>query len=80
VAHDPCRAQKLHPGKFLFSRTRWNTRVAAMLSGRGPAHRTNRQFENERSPVSTILRSVKRAMAGEYSREFSAKVSNGQGL
>jgi hypothetical protein len=38
----------------------------------------NRQFENDRSPVSTIVKGVKRAMAGEYSREFLAKVFNGR--
>jgi len=32
------------------------------------------QFENDGSPVSTIVKGVKRAMAGEYSRELSAKV------
>src|SRR6218665_2315319 len=31
------------------------------------------QFENDGSPVSTIVKGVKRAMAGEYSREPSAK-------
>ncbi len=36
------------------------------------------QFENDNSPVSTIVKSVKRAMAGEYSRELSAKVFKGQ--
>lgn len=36
------------------------------------------QFENDGSPVSTIIKSVKRAMAGEYSRELSAKVFKGQ--
>lgn len=36
------------------------------------------QFENDGSPVSTIIKSVKRAMAGEYSRELSAKVFAGQ--
>ena len=30
------------------------------------------QFENDGSPVSTIVKGVKRAMAGEYSRELSA--------
>jgi DNA invertase Pin-like site-specific DNA recombinase len=32
------------------------------------------QFENNGTPTSTIIKSVKRAMAGEYSRELSAKV------
>ncbi len=36
------------------------------------------QFENVGSPVSTIVKGVKRAMAGEYSRELSAKVFAGQ--
>ncbi len=35
------------------------------------------QFENDGSPVSTIVKGVKRAMAGEYSRELSAKVFQG---
>jgi DNA invertase Pin-like site-specific DNA recombinase len=35
-------------------------------------------FENDGSPVSTIVKSVKRAMAAEYSRELSAKVAAGQ--
>lgn len=36
------------------------------------------QFENDGSPVSTIVKGVKRAMAGEYSRELSLKVFAGQ--
>jgi DNA invertase Pin-like site-specific DNA recombinase len=36
------------------------------------------QFENDGSPVSTIVKGAKRAMAGEYSRELSAKVFAGQ--
>lgn len=36
------------------------------------------QFENDGSPTSTIVKSVKRAMAGEYSRELSVKVFAGQ--
>lgn len=35
-------------------------------------------FENDGSPISTIVKSVKRAMAGEYSRELSTKVFAGQ--
>lgn len=35
-------------------------------------------FENDGSPTSTIIKSVKRAMAGEYSRELSVKVFAGQ--
>ena len=36
------------------------------------------QFENDGSPVSTIVKGVKRAMAAEYSRELSSKVFAGQ--
>lgn len=36
-------------------------------------------FENDGSPFATIVKGVKRAMAGEYSRELSAKVFAGQG-
>ncbi|QDV25890.1 recombinase family protein [Aureliella helgolandensis] len=35
-------------------------------------------FENDGGPTSTIIKSVKRAMAGEYSRELSTKVFKGQ--
>ncbi len=35
-------------------------------------------FENDGSPISTIVKGVKRAMAGEYSRELSTKVFAGQ--
>jgi DNA invertase Pin-like site-specific DNA recombinase len=41
-------------------------------------HYCGEQFENDGSPVSTIVKGVKRAMAGEYSRELSAKVFIGQ--
>ena len=36
------------------------------------------QFSNDGSPSSTIIKSVKRAMAAEYSRELSKKVFAGQ--
>jgi len=36
------------------------------------------QFDNDGSPMSTIVKGVKRAMAGEYSRELSVKVFTGQ--
>jgi DNA invertase Pin-like site-specific DNA recombinase len=36
------------------------------------------QFENDGSSFSTIVKGVKRAMAGEYSRELSVKVFAGQ--
>jgi hypothetical protein len=48
---------------------RWNTRAEATVSGI--------QFENDRNPVSTIVKGVKRAVAGEYRREFPVKVFNG---
>jgi DNA invertase Pin-like site-specific DNA recombinase len=37
-------------------------------------HYCAEQFENDGSPTSTIVKSLKRAMAGEYSRELSNKV------
>lgn len=40
-------------------------------------HYCAEQFENDGSPASTIIKSVKRTMAGEYSRELSAKVFRG---
>lgn len=40
-------------------------------------HYCAEQFENDGSPFSTIVKGVKRAMAGEYSRELSAKVFQG---
>ncbi|MEP5762383.1 MAG: recombinase family protein [Litoreibacter sp.] len=36
------------------------------------------QFENDGSPMSTVVKGLKRAMAGEYSRELSQKVFTGQ--
>tara|TARA_B100000683_G_C12494198_1_gene555658 strand:+ start:1256 stop:2860 length:1605 start_codon:yes stop_codon:yes gene_type:complete len=36
------------------------------------------QFENDGSTTSAIIKNVKRAMAGEYSRELSSKVFKGQ--
>jgi len=41
-------------------------------------HYCAEQFENDGSVGSTIIKSVKRAMAGEYSRELSVKVFAGQ--
>jgi DNA invertase Pin-like site-specific DNA recombinase len=35
------------------------------------------QFENDGSPTFNIIKSVKRSMAGEYSRELSTKVFQG---
>lgn len=36
------------------------------------------QFANDGSPISSIIKSIKRMMAGEYSRELSVKVFKGQ--
>jgi DNA invertase Pin-like site-specific DNA recombinase len=41
-------------------------------------HYCAEQFENDGSLSATIFKSMKRAMAGEYSRELSAKVFAGQ--
>lgn len=41
-------------------------------------HYCAEQFENDGSLAATIIKSMKRAMAGEYSRELSAKVFAGQ--
>ena len=41
-------------------------------------HYCAEQFENDGSPYSTIVKGIKRAMAGEYSRELSTKVFAGQ--
>lgn len=41
-------------------------------------HYCAEQFENDGGPTSTVIKSVKRAMAGEYSRELSSKVFKGQ--
>jgi len=40
-------------------------------------HYCGEQFENDGSPASTIIKSVKRTMAGEFSRELSGKVFRG---
>ncbi|SEH93999.1 recombinase family protein [Pseudomonas asplenii] len=41
-------------------------------------HYCAEQFSNDGSPVSNIVKSLKRMMAGEYSRELSVKVFAGQ--
>src|SRR5215207_8786795 len=41
-------------------------------------HYCAEQFENDGSLSATIIKSMKRAMAGEYSRELSVKVFTGQ--
>jgi DNA invertase Pin-like site-specific DNA recombinase len=41
-------------------------------------HYCAEQFENDGSLAATIIKNMKRAMAGEYSRDLSAKVSAGQ--
>lgn len=43
-------------------------------------HYCAEQFENDGSPVSTVIKGLKRMMAGEYSRELSTKVFAGQKL
>ena len=43
-----------------------------------PVHYCAEQFTNDGSPIATIVKGVKRAMAGEYSRELSTKVFAGQ--
>jgi len=50
-----------------------STQHSALSPQHSPAY-VAEQFENDGSPVSTIVKGVKRAMAGEYSRELSAKV------
>ena len=41
-------------------------------------HYCAEQFENDGSLPATVMKNIKRAMAGEYSRELSAKVFTGQ--
>jgi DNA invertase Pin-like site-specific DNA recombinase len=41
-------------------------------------HYCAEQFENDNSTMSNLLKALRRTMAGEYSRELSVKVSNGQ--
>jgi len=41
-------------------------------------HYSAEQFQNDGSPISTLIKAVKRTMAGEYSRELSVKVFAGQ--
>src|SRR3546814_11500702 len=41
-------------------------------------HYVAEQFENDGTIGSSIIKTVKRAMAGEYSRELSVKVFKGQ--
>jgi hypothetical protein len=41
-------------------------------------HYCAEQFQNDGSPISTLIKSVKRTMAGEYSRELSVKAFAGQ--
>jgi len=40
-------------------------------------HYCAEQFDNDGSPISTIVKSIKRSMAAEYSRELSSKVFQG---
>ncbi|MEM7361304.1 MAG: recombinase family protein [Pseudomonadota bacterium] len=41
-------------------------------------HYCAEQFSNDCTPITTIMKSIKRVMAGEYSRELSARVFMGQ--
>ena len=41
-------------------------------------HYPAEQFKNDGSPISTLIKAVKRTMAAEYSRELSVKVFAGQ--
>src|ERR1700739_366247 len=41
-------------------------------------HYCAEQFQNDGSPISTLIKTVKRTMAGEYSRELPVKVFAGQ--
>lgn len=41
-------------------------------------HYCGEEFENDGGPTATIIKSVKRAMAAEYSRELSSKVFQGK--
>ena len=41
-------------------------------------HYVAEQFTNDGSPISELVKTVKRTMAAEYSRELSSKVFNGQ--
>lgn len=43
-----------------------------------PVKYCNEQFDNDGSPVATIVKGVKRTMAAEYSRELSCKVFAGK--
>ena len=43
-------------------------------------HYCAEQFENDGRMISTVMKSIKRTMAGEYSRELSTKVFAGQSL
>src|SRR5271155_839370 len=40
-------------------------------------HYCAEQFENDGSPMSSVMKTMKRTMAGEYSRELSSKVFQG---
>ncbi len=41
-------------------------------------HYVAEQFDNDGSPITSVFKSIKRTMAGEYSRELSIKVFAGQ--
>ncbi len=43
-----------------------------------PVHYCAEPFENDGSPITSIMKNIKRVMAGEYSRELSEKTFNAQ--
>lgn len=67
--------------------TRWGRFQNADESGRYEydcfshgvdVHYVAEQFNNDGSPITSVFKSIKRTMAGEYSRELSTKVFAGQ--
>ena len=67
--------------------TRWGRFQNADESGRYEydcfshgvdVHYVAEQFNNDGSPITSVFKSIKRTMAGEYSRELSVKVFAGQ--
>ena len=59
-------------------RTKAHTTSTSVSVLESIVHYCAEQFENDGRPISTIVKGVKRAMAGEYSRELSVKVFAGQ--
>lgn len=62
-----------------FQRTDESAHYAHMCRLAGlEVHYVAEQFTNDGSPISELVKTVKRTMAAEYSRELSGKVFNGQ--